>query len=109
MADATLSARGENYSLSCPPKYEAKIFNDNSSLNLTELLQSLPSSVLYICADPKKEAARGPAYINLYLHERYGLHYQAMADTGHMLQLERPGEFVEKVKDFFTSHSSLEV
>ena len=108
MANATLSARGENYSLSCPPKYEAKIFNDNSNLNLTELLQSLPSSVLYICADPKKESARGPAYMNLYLHERYGLNYQAMVDTGHMLQLERPEEFVEKVKIFFASHSSLE-
>lgn len=104
MANATLRVHKDGYRLSCPPSHEAKIFQDNSSLNLTPHLPALPSSVLYICADPKQEAARGPAYINLHLHEKYGLNYCPMNDTGHMLQLEKPEEFTKIVRTFFLSN-----
>ena len=104
MAKATLDHHKDGYRLSCPPSHEAKVFQDNSSLNLTTHLQNFPPSVLYLCADPNREAARGPAYMNLYLHEKYGLNYQSIGDTGHMLQLEKPEEFIRIVKTFFHSY-----
>ena len=101
MAQALLRKTEFGFELACPPRYEARIFRDNSTLNLTPHLPGFPDVVLYLCADPEREAARGPARINKALHDEHGLQYEAMPGTTHMLQLEQPEAFAARVQGFF--------
>lgn len=104
MARALVRQTETGYELACPGAYEARIFRDNSTMNLTPHLADFPDRVLYLCADPEKEGARGPAHINRSLHEIYGLNYESMAGTSHMLQLEQPELFTTRVLRFFAEH-----
>jgi pimeloyl-ACP methyl ester carboxylesterase len=56
--------------------------------------------VTLICADPDQRDAQAPCKVGRSLHARYGCRYEAVADTSHLLQIEKPEECVRALLSF---------
>lgn len=76
--------------LNCPPQNESQIYAENARLDLTPRLGELKGPVKFICSDPDSRFARAPGLVNRAMHQKFGHPYEAVPDTGHMLQLEQP-------------------
>ena len=86
--------------LNCPPECESRVYATNSELHLTHRLNELPLPVKLICADPDQPDAQSPARVGRSLHELYGLAYEAIPDTSHMLMIEKPAECARSLTAF---------
>ena len=89
-----------DWSLCCPPECESRVYTTNSDLHLTHRLKELPLPVKFICADPEPADAQAPAKVGRSLHALYGLPYEAIPDTSHMLLIEKPAECARAVLSF---------
>ena len=56
-----------------------------------------------VASDPDDANVRSPGLVNRDLHHTYKHEYEAVSGTTHMLQLEKPVECVNAVKEFFSS------
>jgi len=105
MARATLrrdETSGE-YVLACPREFEAHVFRSNRDANAWTGLASMPVAVKLICADPNLEAA-APALIGKALAEEAQVDYEAIPETTHFLQIERPAECVRAMEKFLAKN-----
>jgi pimeloyl-ACP methyl ester carboxylesterase len=105
MARATLrhdETSGE-YVLACPREFEAHVFRSNRDTTAWTGLARMPVAVKLICADPNLEMA-APALIGKALAEEARVDYEAIAETTHFLQIERPDECVRSMEQFLAGH-----
>ncbi len=109
MARAVLRERDSGgFELACPGAFEAKIFAENSTLSLTPRLGELPGPLLFLCADPERPGARGPALVNRRLATAHGHRYHAPPGATHMLQLEQPHQCAQLTRRFLQEQGVLE-
>lgn len=76
--------------LNCPGELEARIYAGNTGLELWPRFEAFERPLLLVGADPEAEDAAPPALCNRAIGEEYGYRYEAIEDSGHFLQLERP-------------------
>ena len=106
MARATLrhDETTDEYVLACPREFEAHVFRSNSeNTEAWTGLARMPVGVKLICGDPKLENA-APALIGKALAEECGVDYEAITDTTHFLQIERPAECIRAMEQFLAKH-----
>jgi pimeloyl-ACP methyl ester carboxylesterase len=105
MARATLrrdETSGE-YVLACPREFEAHVFRSNRDTTAWTGLARMPVAVKLICADPNLEMA-APALIGKALAEEAQVDYEAIPETTHFLQIERPAECVRSMEQFLAKN-----
>ena len=103
MARATLRYESSNqrWVLACPREYEAHVFRSNRETSTWQRLRQMPVAVKLICADP---AGGGPpALIGRALAEETSVEYEAITETSHFLQIERPRECIRAMETFLVS------
>lgn len=105
MADCTLleDAKTGAYRLCCPGAYESQIYADNAELNLVPSLADIPGPLLFLCADPGIKGAWSPAKVNAAVAASHGHHYEIIAGSSHMLQLEHPEQAANRIRAFFNA------
>jgi pimeloyl-ACP methyl ester carboxylesterase len=108
MARATLrrDASTEKWVLACPREYEAHIFRGNRETTTWQRMRNMPVPVKLICADPNDGGP--PALIGRALAEEAAVEYEAIAETTHFLQIERPQECVRAMEDFLVKHGFID-
>jgi len=89
-----------DWKLCCPPGGESRVYATNASMNLTPHFAELAGPLKIIASDPNSLPARSPALVNQALHQLYGHSWQAIPDTTHMLQLEKPELCAQITEDF---------
>jgi pimeloyl-ACP methyl ester carboxylesterase len=105
MARATLrrdEAAGA-YVLACPREFEAHVFRSNRDTSAWLGLARMPVEVKLICADPRLENA-APALIGQALAVEARVDYDAIPDTTHFLQIERPAECIQSMENFLAKN-----
>jgi pimeloyl-ACP methyl ester carboxylesterase len=106
MARATLrpdEASGD-WTLACPRALEARIFETTADPSIWPRMAKLPVPVELIGADPDAADAGPPALIARAIATELPIEYEAIADTSHFLQIERPRECVRVTEDFLIRH-----
>ena len=83
---------GRGWVLACPPELEASIYLQAMTLNLWPPASAYGGPVKLVAADPQAPGAPGPAFANRALAEEGGYAYEAIPDTGHLLQVQKPEE-----------------
>ena len=86
--------------LACPGEYESRIYAANAALDLCPRLAELTGPIKFIGADPQAEDAWSPAIVNRALHKEIGHPYTYIADTSHMIHVEKPVELAREVASF---------
>jgi pimeloyl-ACP methyl ester carboxylesterase len=89
-----------DWSLCCPPEGESRVYATNADTHLTHRLAELPMPVKLICADPDQPDAQAPCKVGQSLYARYACRYEAIPDTSHLLQIEKPEECVRALLSF---------
>jgi len=110
MARATLrpdDAAGD-WVLACPRELEAHVFESNRDATIWPRMKNLPVPCKLICGDPASEHKQPPALIGRAIAEETALEYEAIADSTHFLQLERPEECVRAMEPFLRKHGFIE-
>lgn len=93
------SPDGDGYELVCDPENEATIYAEAASLNLWPQADDFDGPVKLIGCDPNvKGSTTGPA--NQALGREGGYDYSFVAHSGHLLQIEKPGECVRLTLQF---------
>jgi len=101
MAEATLRPAPEGgYELSCPGAYEAKIYAENSAFGSFEAAAHLKQPTFLICADPQAPRALPPAFSGPQAAAQFGFDCVSVAETGHLLQIEKPEIVAEHVRRY---------
>jgi pimeloyl-ACP methyl ester carboxylesterase len=106
MAHATLrhDERSGDWVLACPRELEARVFSENRDPSLWVKLGEIKPPVKLIGADPHMEGAGAPARIAQAIAEELPIEYEAVADTTHFLQIERPEQCLRAVESFLAKH-----
>jgi hypothetical protein len=93
------SPDGDGYQLVCDPENEATIYAQAITLNLWPAAKAFGGPVKLIGCDPNmKGSTTGPA--NQALGTEGGYDYGFVAETGHLLQIEKPQECANLTVDF---------
>jgi pimeloyl-ACP methyl ester carboxylesterase len=94
MAHAVLRRQADDagWVLACPRELEASIYLQAMTLNLWPPATACGGPVKLIAADPDARGAPAPAFANRALAEEGGYDYEAVAGTGHLLQVQKPEE-----------------
>ena len=101
MAEAIVRpARDGGFELSCPPEFEAQIYEEDCTIESWELLLRLRGPVALICADPENVRATPPAKVCQALSVATDLPYVCIPKAGHMLQVEQPEQSVGALRRF---------
>jgi pimeloyl-ACP methyl ester carboxylesterase len=106
MARATLRRDDScgNWVLACPRELEAHIFEATADPTIWPRMANMPVPAELICADPEAEDAGPPALIGRAMAIELPIEYEAIADTSHFLQIERPAECVRATENFLARH-----
>ncbi len=106
MARATLRYDGASGSwvLACPRELEALVFESTADPSIWPRMANLRVPVKLICADPEAEGAGPPALIGRAMAAELPIEYEAIPDTSHFLQIERPHECIRAIETFFARH-----
>ncbi|MEE8517450.1 MAG: alpha/beta hydrolase [Alphaproteobacteria bacterium] len=86
--------------LSCRRELEASIYRQALTLNLWPRYDEFGGPVKLIGADPSIKNPSPTAAANFALHQENGYPFEAIAGSGHMLQLERPAECRKAVTSY---------
>jgi pimeloyl-ACP methyl ester carboxylesterase len=101
MAKAILRPDGTGrYMLSCRRELEASIYLAALTLDLWPAAKAFGGPVKLIGADPAAKGASPTASANRALALEGGYEYEAVPETGHLLQIERPETCREAVLSF---------
>jgi pimeloyl-ACP methyl ester carboxylesterase len=106
MARATLRpdpASGE-WILACPRELEARVFEENRDPSLWVKLGQVKAPVKLIGADPNIEGASVPGLLSKAVAEETAVEYEAIPDTTHFLQIEKPEECIRAMETFLATH-----
>jgi len=69
-------------------------------MNLWPAPEAYGGPVKLIAADPEARYAPAPAFANRALAQEFGYEYEAIAGTGHLLQIQKPEECRRSMLDF---------
>lgn len=106
MANAILHPDGSGrYRLSCRRELEASIYLAALTLDLWPAAREYGGPVKLIGADPDARGAPPTAAANRALALEGGYEYEAVAEAGHLLQIERPDACREALLSFLRKHS----
>ncbi len=86
--------------LRCPRDGESRVYATNAELDLCPRLAELTGPVKFICSDPDQDDALAPGKVNRAMHARYGHPYEMVANTSHLLQVEKPAECARIARAF---------
>ena len=100
LAASTLRETGNQWELACPGAYEARIYAGNADLDIWHRLPSLTGPVCSLGADPVLRGSWPPAFLNRAVHAELGLAYRCVAETTHLMQIERPAAVAAELVDF---------
>lgn len=106
MAWATLrrdEAAGD-WVLACPRGMEAHVFETNRDPTLWPRMANLPVPCKLICGDPDSGYKQPPALIGRAIAEETPCEYEAVPQTTHFLQIERPDECIRAMESFLRKH-----
>jgi len=95
---------GSGWELSCPRELEASIYLQAMTLNLWPPNEAYGGPVKLIAADPNARGAPAPAFANKALAEEMGYAYEAIPETGHLLQIQKPNECRRAMLTFLDQH-----
>jgi pimeloyl-ACP methyl ester carboxylesterase len=106
MARATLREEPSSgqWTLACPRELEARVFEENRDPSLWVKLGHVKAPVKLIGADPHIEGASVPGLLSKAVAEETAVEYEAIPDTTHFLQIERPEECVSAMETFLAKH-----
>lgn len=91
---------GGEWRLSCRRELEASIYAAAMTLDLWPPYEAFGGPVKLVGADPEMKGVPPTAHVNLALHQEYGYPYEAIPETGHLLQIERPAECIAALTSF---------
>jgi pimeloyl-ACP methyl ester carboxylesterase len=91
---------GGEWRLACRRELEASIYLAAMTLDLWPPCEAFGGPVKLVGADPEMKGVPPTAHANLALHEEYGYPYEAIPETGHLLQIERPAECIAALTSF---------
>ncbi len=102
LARATLrhDPASDEWVLACPREYEAHVFSSTSDSTLWTRLAHSPVPIKLVCGDPTLEGADAPTLIGKALADDIGINYEAIPETSHFLQIERPEECIRAMENF---------
>jgi pimeloyl-ACP methyl ester carboxylesterase len=86
--------------LSCPPAFEAWMYEQGATLDLWPRRTDFPGPVRLIGADPARGRPTATALSNRALADYGGFDYAAIPGTSHLLQLEAPDPCAEAAREF---------
>ncbi len=106
MARATLryDEDSDDWLLACPRELEAHIFETNTDRTIWPRMANLAIPIKLICADPDLEGVQAPALIGRAMADELPLEYEAIPDTTHFLQIERPVECIRAMESFLARY-----
>jgi pimeloyl-ACP methyl ester carboxylesterase len=106
MARATLrhDRTSGDWILACPREFEAHVFAFNADPELWHKMSRCPVPLKLVCGDPALEDVMPPALIGKAIAEESDLPYEAIPDTTHFLQVERPDESFLAAETFLAEH-----
>jgi pimeloyl-ACP methyl ester carboxylesterase len=81
---------GAGWVLACPRELEASIYLQAMTLNLWPPYEALGGPVKLVAPDPAGRGVPAPAQANRALADDFGYPYEAIPDTGHLLQIQKP-------------------
>jgi pimeloyl-ACP methyl ester carboxylesterase len=102
MAEALLrqdEAKGD-WALVCQRELEASIYLEALTLNLWPRYEDYGGPTIIIGADPEMKGNPPIGKANKALHDEYGYAYEAIPETGHMLQIEKPEACIAAMEAF---------
>jgi len=106
MARAILRSAGDGtYRLACRRELEASIYLAALTLDLWPSAKDYGGPVILIGADPEAKGAPPTAAANRALARDGDYDYEAVPETGHLLQIERPDACREAMLRFLRKHS----
>jgi pimeloyl-ACP methyl ester carboxylesterase len=88
------------YVLTCRRELEASIYLAALTLDLWPAAKALGGPVKLIGADPAAKGASPTSATNRALALEGGYEYEAVPETGHLLQIERPGACLEAMLSY---------
>ncbi|MDP7545990.1 MAG: alpha/beta hydrolase [Alphaproteobacteria bacterium] len=91
---------GGGWTLTCQRELEASIYLAAMTLHLWPGANEFGGPVKLVGADPEMKGVPPTALANQALHEECGYAYEAIAGTGHMLQIEKPAECITALTSF---------
>ena len=89
--------------LACPGAFESQVYLSNITLGVWARLAKMPRTTKLICSDPTLADAGPPAFTGRDAAQFFGIAYEAIPETSHMLQIERPGACVAAALSFLDS------
>ncbi len=90
--------------LACPRELEALVFESTADPSIWPRMANLTVPVKLICADPQAVDAGPPALIGRAMASELPIEYEAIPDTSHFLQIERPAECLRATEAFLAKH-----
>ena len=102
MARAVLFEDQESgdWQLKCPRELESSIYLAAMTMDLWPNHEAFGGPVKLIAADPEAKGAPGPAFANRALAEDFGYDYEAIPETGHLLQIQKPEACRRSMRSF---------
>lgn len=97
--------QSQRWHLCCPPAGESRVYTTNYQTHVSHRFNDLPMPVKVIGADPDQPDAQAPSQVARAMHAQFGHPYEAIADTSHMLMIEKPAECVSALLDFIAKLS----
>ncbi len=97
----TRPAADGGFELSCPPEWEARIYEQNIDMGTWPLLSKLRGPTMFLGADPTLPTATPTAAVVGLAAKEAGLPHVVVPGTSHTLQIERPDLCVGAVRSFF--------
>ncbi len=106
MARATLrrDAANNQWVLACPREYEAHVFRSNRDTSAWSGLGRMPVPAKLICGDPEMEDSMPPARLGRAVAMESRIAYEAIPETTHFLQIEKPQECIAAMESFLKLH-----
>lgn len=107
MARTTLrqDAAGDDWQLACPPALESSIYGANARLDLWPKPSDFGGPATLIASDPDAVDALPPGHVNRALQRELGWSCDVIADTSHLLQIEKPRAAADAMLAFLASRS----
>ncbi|MDP6705285.1 MAG: alpha/beta hydrolase [Alphaproteobacteria bacterium] len=91
---------GGDWELTCRRELEASIYLAAMTLDLWPPYEAYGGPVKLVGADPEMKGVPPTAHVNRALHLEHGYAYEAIPETGHLLQIERPVECAKALTSF---------